>query len=212
MPPETTTCQRPACSFKTLKGLRGLNVHLRRSPRCADWYKDLENNNDSTLDPSQNAQTVQNFEQHHTLLPESPVPWSSVPKPKNNTPNQYPGIRFAHAGDAEDTTMGNGDGGLGDVGNASTSLGDRINAQPNPAYRVEKHPTAGEVFGKARTILEEIDHNASEEWKKNMYHPFSSSEDFEVGAWLSQSGVPMTHIDKFLKLPYVSRLLSWPSL
>ena len=73
--------------------------------------------------------------------------------------------------------------------------------------RTEVHPTAGEVFGKGRTILEDIDEDKfSEERKKNIYFPFTDSDDLEVAAWLSHSGASMAHIDKFLKLPFVRHL------
>lgn len=38
----------------------------------------------------------------------------------------------------------------------------------------------------------------------NIYHPFSSKEDWELGSWLAGSGMPQTAIDAFLKLGRVS--------
>lgn len=38
----------------------------------------------------------------------------------------------------------------------------------------------------------------------NIYHPFSSKEDWQLARWLSDSGMPQTAIDAFLKLDRVS--------
>ncbi len=69
----------------------------------------------------------------------------------------------------------------------------------------ESHPTAGKIYGKGRTILEEINDKdgAKAERNKNVYYPFVSRMDFEMGAWLSQSNTSMSQIDDFLKLDYV---------
>ncbi len=73
----------------------------------------------------------------------------------------------------------------------------------------EFHPTAGKTFGKGRTIMQEIDEDDSTpETKDNIYHPFTSKQDFEMAAWLSRSNVTMSQIDDFLKLPYVCSTLS----
>ncbi|KLO14986.1 hypothetical protein SCHPADRAFT_825462, partial [Schizopora paradoxa] len=36
-------------------------------------------------------------------------------------------------------------------------------------------------------------------------YPFLNSDDFSVGAWLSESGASMATIDRFLKLPFVTK-------
>lgn len=186
-----------------------MNVHVRRSPRCAEWYKELENA--STLSPSQSSPVPSRKPEEHATscfdTLDSPVHWSLLPKARPaSAPTQHVlGSRFTSLGRIHDhtsDTVGDDSGGLGDVGGTLDDFNGIAGAQNSP-HRVETHPTAGKVFGKARTILEEINYNSSDERKKNIYHPFISSEDFEVGAWLSQSGAPMSQIDKFLKLPYV---------
>ncbi len=60
----------------------------------------------------------------------------------------------------------------------------------------------------AGTVLEEIrksDQFAEQRWG-NIYYPFASKEDWEVAAWLIESGLSMGEIDKFLKLAFVSRI------
>ncbi len=57
--------------------------------------------------------------------------------------------------------------------------------------------------------MQEIDEDDSTpETKDNIYHPFTSKQDFEMAAWLSRSNVTMSQIDDFLKLPYVCSTLS----
>ncbi len=60
-------------------------------------------------------------------------------------------------------------------------------------------------MARGRTILQEIDDkdNYGMEREKNVYFSFMSRQDFEMGAWLSQSNASMSQIDAFLKLSYV---------
>lgn len=70
----------------------------------------------------------------------------------------------------------------------------------------EFHPTAADTYGVGKTVLDEI--HESDQFAKqrgeNVYFPFASKEDWEMGAWLIQSGLSMAEIDKFLKLSIVS--------
>ncbi len=201
----------------------GLNVHLYHSQQCSEFYtaaaaalksaSTIPQNPTETvpsktlLDPItdlptpwSNFQGTQDTSAPWTSLPckakDVPLPWTTTPSPSvpsvagTSTEKQRPS-RFANLDDSYNSE----DGGLGDLGELS-------NETPT-GYRVETHPTAGKVFGKARTTLEDIDFDSPKERKDNMYHPFISSDDFEVAAWLSQSGASMAYIDKFLKLPFV---------
>jgi hypothetical protein len=38
----------------------------------------------------------------------------------------------------------------------------------------------------------------------DIHHPFANKEEFELGNWMHQSGLPMSQMDSFLKLRYVS--------
>ena len=71
---------------------------------------------------------------------------------------------------------------------------------------VERHPSPGSTFGRGDTILDDIDKSDqfAKQRQENVYYPFLSKEDWEVAAWLIQSGLSMSEIDKFLKLVFVS--------
>ncbi len=100
-------------------------------------------------------------------------------------------------------------GGLGDV-DGTPSSPSPSNGVPSPSkIYTESHPSAGKIYGKGRTIMEEIDDKeaGNSERKNNIFYPFVSRMDFEMGAWLSQSNVSMSQIDDFLKLDYVCFLL-----
>ncbi len=100
----------------------------------------------------------------------------------------------------EEDTLDNDNGGLGDVSGCSSD--DTPSRSKN---YTESHPTAGKIFGKGRTILQEIDDkdDVKSERSGNIYFPFISRQDFEMGAWLSQCNASMSQIDHFLKLEYV---------
>ena len=85
------------------------------------------------------------------------------------------------------------------------SFDDMSSTSSNPKVTVrrliEKHPSAGFDYGEGKTILDEIDtDDLADMREENIYHPFSSREDFEVGAWFIRSNVSMSDTDKFLKL------------
>ncbi len=68
----------------------------------------------------------------------------------------------------------------------------------------------GRFMERDATILQEIDDkdDCKAERRENLYYPFMSLQDFEMGAWLSQSNASMSQIDAFLKLSYVCLLSS----
>jgi hypothetical protein len=44
----------------------------------------------------------------------------------------------------------------------------------------------------------------AEERKSNLFYPFASKQDWDVGYWLLSSGLSMAAIDEFLSLELVS--------
>lgn len=70
---------------------------------------------------------------------------------------------------------------------------------------VETDRNAGREYGEGRHTLKELD--TVDMYRKErvecLYYPFRNEDDFELGAWLLESGVSMEDIDKFLKLPSV---------
>ncbi len=76
----------------------------------------------------------------------------------------------------------------------------------SPSPIVDTYPGAGRDYGKGRHILQEVDAQDMypQERAKCLYYPFKNEDDFDMGAWLMESGASMAHIDSFLKLPIAS--------
>jgi hypothetical protein len=62
---------------------------------------------------------------------------------------------------------------------------------------------AGTVLGKQRSHFQAIQEELKESAGDNIYYPFAGETDWELAAFLQESGMPMTQIDRFLKLSYV---------
>lgn len=86
----------------------------------------------------------------------------------------------------------------------SWSSGSQDNQHPSIPF-VETFPGAGKGYGKARNTLDDIDvHDMyPEERKECVFYPFKSEEDFEMAAWLLETGISMARINAFLKIPMV---------
>lgn len=70
----------------------------------------------------------------------------------------------------------------------------------------EHHPSAGKVYGSRDMSFDAEIHSQHERGGGNIYYPFANDVDFELGAWLSDSGLSRSKIDAFLALKYVSPL------
>lgn len=179
-------CRAPLCQ-RTFRGRQGLRSHHTHSRPCSDWYKAQLQNLPRPLSPGSNES------------PEPLLPWSA----NQSNPLASPPTRRNKPTTVEEVDEDDEDDGLGVDGLSSDD-------EPSPSKgHTETHPTAGKTYGKGRTFMQEIDEDVtSPESQSNIYHPFASRQDFEMGAWLSQSNVSMSQIDDFLKLPYVSIILS----
>jgi hypothetical protein len=62
---------------------------------------------------------------------------------------------------------------------------------------------AGTVFGKRRSQFQAIQEEMKESAHDNIYYPFANEMDWELAAFLQESGMAMAQIDRFLKLSYV---------
>lgn len=173
-------CRAPLCG-RTFKGTQGLRAHHRHSPSCDAWYE--EQIRASRQSPPSTAKDPD--------IQASPLPWSST----TAAPPTAPAPRRNRPVTVEDD---NSDDGLGVDGLSSDD------EPPTSKGRTETYPSAAKTYGKGRTIMQEIDEdNSVPEAKNNVYYPFTSRQDFEMGAWLSQSNVSMSQIDDFLKLSYI---------
>lgn len=67
----------------------------------------------------------------------------------------------------------------------------------------EYHPGAGEVIQNERphfrAVLNERLHR-----NDNIYHPFQNEQEWELATWMHESGLPVSKMDEFFKLKYVS--------
>ncbi len=93
---------------------------------------------------------------------------------------------------------------------SQASESEQVGWSPSPI--VDKYPGAGRDYGKGRDILQEVDAQDmyAQERAKCLYYPFENEDDFDMAAWLMESGVSMAHIDIFLKLPMASVSSSFP--
>jgi hypothetical protein len=67
------------------------------------------------------------------------------------------------------------------------------------------HPEAARVYGTGHTFMNVFDADKyADKRKENLYYPFASKQDWEMGAWLLRSGLSMPAIDQFLRLQLVS--------
>ncbi|KAG9310636.1 hypothetical protein JVU11DRAFT_9210 [Chiua virens] len=73
---------------------------------------------------------------------------------------------------------------------------------------MEEFPGAAATFGQGRTtFLQRFDDNQFlEEQHSNLYYPFASHPDWELGVWLTQSGLSMVTIDSLLSLELMKTL------
>jgi hypothetical protein len=70
---------------------------------------------------------------------------------------------------------------------------------------VDEFPGASRTYGQGPTFMDEFDKDVyAENRRDNLYYPFASKQDWEVGHFLESSTLSMGAIDKFLKLELVS--------
>jgi len=72
-------------------------------------------------------------------------------------------------------------------------------------YTVDVHPTAGRILRKEEAPFGQERAYQEMRGEGNVYYPFANEKEWELSAWLHQSGLPLSQMDTFLKLKYVSR-------
>lgn len=66
---------------------------------------------------------------------------------------------------------------------------------------VDQYPGAAETYGPGQTFMDRFDADPYAQHRKaNLYYPFASKQDWEIGAFLERSRLSMTAIDEFLSL------------
>ena len=78
-------------------------------------------------------------------------------------------------------------------------------ASTNSHYQV--HPNSSFIFGTGSGFMDQFNSGlCANMWNENIYHSFSSKDEWGFAAWLSSSGLSMRAIDELLALPIVSLL------
>lgn len=87
---------------------------------------------------------------------------------------------------------------------------DRMNSEASysPQYsdiHIETHPKPPKLYKNGKTLMDIFTEDRfAHQRETNLYYPFASRDDWEIGSWLLQSGLSMKAIDKFLSLRLVS--------
>lgn len=212
------SCARPGCKG-VFKSSGGHSVHLRRSPKCATWFRkhfvtsrpsvteSSSSESDSGSESGSNDEwTTSSFSSLDLSIssdPETPI------KPRFSQPRQ-PFLAEPPLPE------------VGDVAVDTSATAPPLEEHPNPPNPesttseddillpepdIRKHPTAADDFGKGNTILDQIDIDdpaAAKQRAFNPYYPFFDKDDWEISSWLTTSGLSMAEIDKFLRFDFVS--------
>jgi hypothetical protein len=89
-------------------------------------------------------------------------------------------------------------------------LEDQMEIDPAPQkWEGEEFPGAAATYEQGTSFLERFDQDQySEEWRSNIYYLFASHADWELGLWLTRSGLSMAATDSLLSLALVSCIMS----
>ena len=69
---------------------------------------------------------------------------------------------------------------------------------------IEYFPHAARVYDGGLTFMDQFETDPFSALRKtNLYYPFTSRQDWELGSWLLRSGLSLVAIDKFLSLELV---------
>ena len=96
--------------------------------------------------------------------------------------------------------------------NATDNDETTISPTPTPTHYEDVHPNISSVFGTGPGFMDRFNAGPhAEKRSANLYHPFSSKEEWGLASWLLSSGLSMKSINDFLTLPIVSSK-SMPSI
>jgi hypothetical protein len=68
------------------------------------------------------------------------------------------------------------------------------------------HPNPSSIFSSGKNLLQQMDDNVFAEIREkyDVHYPFSCWADWQLAKWLTNSSLPRSEIDAFLRLDYVS--------
>ncbi|KLO04020.1 hypothetical protein SCHPADRAFT_897360, partial [Schizopora paradoxa] len=213
-------CPNPQCS-RTFRLSRAAAVHIGKSRLCKRWRKDFVRSKsgisvDRIQDGSGDPSLLHRDGVEMDLDNPFPSPFhasddgnelvGSIMDAVNNSP---PWLDYDSVMDSDPPSRDHShepdDIAFVEAASQASHEEERHDASE---IRTEKHESAGFDFGKGRTIIDEIDGDQfAHERLRNRFYPFSSRDDFEVGAWFIRSSVSMADIDTFLGLSAVSNYL-----
>ena len=76
---------------------------------------------------------------------------------------------------------------------------------PEAVSNIEYYPGASSTYGQGTTFMSEFFTDKYAHLRhENIFYPFASQEDWQLGSWLLRSGLSMAAIDSFLSLELVS--------
>jgi hypothetical protein len=67
----------------------------------------------------------------------------------------------------------------------------------------KQFPGAGKITGHSEPYFVTLMDKARSTQTGNIYHPFTSLEEWSLARWLHETGVSMSRVDEFLRLPLV---------
>ena len=71
---------------------------------------------------------------------------------------------------------------------------------------IDIFPGAAQPFpGKCKTLYEKMrtEHEFAAAWDENPFYPFAGKIDWVLAKWMADSNLPLAHLNKFMKGPYV---------
>jgi hypothetical protein len=68
----------------------------------------------------------------------------------------------------------------------------------------DRYLGAGEVTGQLTPYFARIIEDRKTKFSGNLYHPFTSLDDWSLARWFHEAGVSMSQVDAFMELPFVS--------
>lgn len=68
------------------------------------------------------------------------------------------------------------------------------------------HPNPSSIFAPGKNLLQQMDDDALAHIREeyDVHYPFSCRADWQLAKWLTNSSLPRSEIDTFLRLDYVS--------
>lgn len=141
-----------------------------------------------------------------SLINEQPSSYLHMPLPEEpvDSPHQSPFIPPRAPPDLFDTLQVPDDLDL-----PSDILDPQVFDSAVESPNVELYPGASATFAGGKTFMEAFFSDRYGSFRRdNLFYPFASREDWQLGSWLIRSGLSMAETDNFLKLDLVSTLSS----